>query len=65
MQSLGAFNKEKKNRSRKIAPKSIAIFPYFAALRRRKWLLKVTELFHKQWFYFWVSHLPKASAHSH
>lgn len=44
MHSLGAFNEEKKNHSRKIAPKSMAIFPYFPALKGRKWSLKVTAL---------------------
>lgn len=62
MHSLGAFNgKKKKNHSRKIAPKSTAIFSYFAALKGRKWSLKVTGLLQKQRFYFWVFHLPKTT----
>lgn len=42
MHFLGAFKDKKKNYSRKIAPKSTAIFPHFAELKRRKWSLKVT-----------------------
>lgn len=39
---LGLLRTKKKNYSRKIAPKSTAIFPHFAELKRRKWSLKVT-----------------------
>lgn len=69
MHSLGAFNSRKKTKIKitvgKLPPKNMAIFPYFAALKGRKWALSVTGLLEKQWFYFQVFHLPKASIPSH